>query len=248
MITVKLDPTGSQHVRWPGTAPEIITLAQRFLTRQNILPPEQRLQDVPLTTVQTLLTQMEAAVSAALTGEIGRATAAETLRQRLEQAKLLVARMVQCLKLEYATNLAQLEGWGLDTVQGTRGVIVRRPITQRRVIAFLRAYVAKETSLPVEQRITNPALATVQALLAEVDEALLDRTIGRDQREQGVEQRGDIQGELTHWLQTAALILVMQNGGKISTALQQHGFTVVERTSRPPNAPPNGLPAVPPAV
>lgn len=239
MITVKLDPTGSHYVRWPETASEVITLARRFLARENALSVELRLKDVPLA-VQALLTQVEVAVSSAVTGETDRAVASELFRQRMAEAKPLVALLMLRLKVEYANNLAQLEGWGLATVQGTRGINVRRPIKVSEIVTFLRAYVAKETSLPVEQRITNPSLATVQTLLTGLETALTNRIVGQEQRELGVEQRRELRSELLHWLQIGALQLVMRNGGAVSTALQLHGFTVVERGSTSSSSAHNG--------
>ena len=147
----------------------------------------------------------------------------------MRQMRLKRSKSSLSLKGKYGHNLAQLEGWGLPTRLGARCVTMRKPSTPNEHIAFLRAYVAKESTLVEGQQITDPPLSTVQNLLDEIEDALDTRTLGRDQRELGIEQRGGIRGDLLHWLQIGALMLVMQNGGTISTALQLHGYTVVER-------------------
>ncbi|HNB51949.1 MAG TPA: hypothetical protein PK530_08410 [Anaerolineales bacterium] len=231
MITVRLDANGNYLVRWPTKDTDILELASRYLAKQLSLATAAQLKDVPLATIQALYAQASTAATTATGGETSRATAAETLRQRIEQVKGYLDLIILRLKGQYADNLAQLKGWGLSTTAGKRGINLRKPNTQNEVVAFMRAYVAKETGLPENQQITDPPLATLQALLEDIENALTSRITARDQRELNVETRHQVLDELLNWLQVACLILVMQNSGKVSTVLQQHGYLVLERVS-----------------
>ncbi|MCB9135782.1 MAG: hypothetical protein H6636_10165 [Anaerolineales bacterium] len=71
----------------------------------------------------------------------------------------------------------------------------------------------------------------MQALLDDIETALANRATARDQRELYLETRRQVLDELLNWLQIACLIFTMQSGGKVSTALQQHGFAILERSS-----------------
>lgn len=239
MITVKLDVNGDYLVQWPRKDTDILTLTSRYIAKQLSLPVEDRLKDVPLATVQALFNQASAAATTATGGEITRATAAETLSQRIEEVKGYLDLIFLRLKGQYADNLAQLEGWGIPTTKGSRGINLQKPNTQNKIIAFLRVYVAKESTVSAAEQIADPPLATMQALLNDIEDALASRTTARDQRELNVETRHQVLDELLNWLQTACLLLVMQSGGKVSTALQQHGFTILERTSN--GKPSNGV-------
>lgn len=229
MITVKLDVNGDYIVQWPRKDADILTLTSRYIAQQLSLSVDAQIKDVPLATVQALFTQASTAATTATGGEVTRATAAETLRQRIEQAKGYLDMIFLRLKGQYADNLAQLEGWGIPTTVGSRGINLHKPNTQNKIIAFLRTYVAKESSLPANQQITDPPLATMQALLTDIEAALTNRITARDQREVNVETRSQVLDELLNWLQIACLILTMQSGGKVSPALQQHGFLIVGR-------------------
>lgn len=240
MIVVKIDANGNYIVQWPRKAADILTLASRYIAQQLSLAPAEQLKDVPLATVQALYTQASTAATNATGGETTRATSAETLRQRIEQAKGYRDLIFLRLKGQYANNLAQLEGWGIPSTVGKRGITLKKPGNQNEIIAFLRAYVAKETSLPAEQRITDPSLATIQALLDDIETALANRITARDQREVNVETRGQVLDELLNWLRTACLILVMQGGGSVSTTLQRHGYLIVARTRPDEKAPVEG--------
>lgn len=239
MIIIRLDLNGDYLVQWPRKDTEILTLTSRYIAKQLSLPVEDRLKDVPLATVQALYNQASTAATTATGGEITRATAAETLSQRIEEVKGYLDIIFLRLKGQYADNLAQLEGWGIPTTKGSRGINLQKPNTQNKIIAFLRAYVAKESTMIEGKQITDPPFSTMQALLDDIEDALASRTTARDQRELNVETRRKVLDELLNWLQTACLLLVMQSGGKVSTALQQHGFTILERTSN--GNPSNGV-------
>ena len=180
-------------------------------------------------TVQTLYAQASDAVGAATDGESTRATSAESLRQHLTQAQAYTDLILLRLKGQNANNLAQLEGWGFSTTVGKRGINIHKPTKPNGIIAFLRAYVAKERTLVEGQQITDPALDVVTELLNALETDLGVRTRARNQRERNIETRSQVLDELLNWLQVAAGILVMQHGGRVSSALQEHGYTVVQR-------------------
>lgn len=246
MITVKFDANGHYLVRWPTKDTDILELTSRYIAKQTSLGAA-GLKDVPLATVQALYTQASTAVTSATGGETSRATAAETLRQRIEQVKGYLDLIILRLKGQNADNLAQLEGWGLSTTVGKRGINVRKPNTQNEIIAFLRTYVAKEETMIEGEQITDPPLGTMQGLLEDIEDALANRTTSRDQREFNVETRRQVLDELLNWLQVACLLLVMQGGGQVSTALQQHGYLVLERVTNGGGSNGEGEPAQEPA-
>lgn len=234
MLTITLDAQSPLTLKWPKKPADILHLTERFLAKQVRLDAAAQLKDVPLATIQTLYTQALEATGGAMGSEATRAASAESLRQHLETAKEYIDLIQLRLKGKYAQNLALLEAWGFDTMVGKHGINLRKPTKPNAIIAFLQAYVAKEASLPPDERLTDPPLETLETLLNEMQTAHTTRTTGRDQRELNIETRTNALEELLNWLQVAAAILVMQNGGRITNVLQEHGFIVVERTGPKP--------------
>jgi FMN-dependent NADH-azoreductase len=135
------------------------------------------------------------------------------------------------LKAKYAANQAQLEGWGLDTVAGTAGVVVRKPRTEKEWATFLTTYVTQETSLAAANQIANPPLAEMSTLATTLQTADAARKAGSSQRQAAVETRTAAANRLLDLLQAAALIIVVtQFNGVVTNNLQQWGFQVVTRT------------------
>jgi hypothetical protein len=136
------------------------------------------------------------------------------------------------LKARYFDQLALLEQWGLDTVMDQNGVRVRKPGSQRQRLDFLQAYVAKEASLPPEEQISDPPLATMQGHLATLQTSLTERTSGRDQREVHVEVRNTAVAHLHNLLKIAAAVRVaVTHGGVLTNDLQLWGYLVTGRGS-----------------
>lgn len=230
MLSIRLDPTSSLTVRWPESYRAIVAMGEAYVAYEGSLPAEAQLQDVPLTAVQSALTAAKAAITAARSGEQGRASAGELVQQTDAALKPLIDKIFLQLKLNHFDHLARLELWGLDTVMDQNGVRVRKPGSQRQRLEFLRAYVAKEASLPPAQQISDPPLATMQAHLATLQTGLTERTSGRDQREVHVEVRDTAVTQLLNLLKIAAAIRVaITHNGVLTHELQLWGFAVSGR-------------------
>ncbi len=232
MLSVRLDPTGLLSVRWPRSYRAIVALGEAYVAYEGSLPAEAQLQDIPVTAVQTALTAAQAAIAAARSGEQGRASAGELVQQTYAALQPLIDKVYLQLKLNHFDHLSQLEEWGLDTVMNRDKVQVRKPASQRQRLDFLQAYVAKEASLPPEEQISDPPLATMQAHLATLQTSLTERTSGRDRREMHVEERDTAVANLLHWLKLAAMVRVgVTFGGVLKSELQLWGFPVTSRAS-----------------
>ena len=221
MLSIRLDPTSSLSVRWPESYRAIVALGEAYVAYEGSLPAEAQLKDIPVTAVQTALTEAKAAIAAARSGEQGRASAGELVQQTYAALQPLIDKAYLQLKLNHFNQLALLEQWGLDTVMDQNGVRVRKPATQRQKLDFLEAYVAKEASLPAEAQISDPPLATMQGHLATLQTSLTERTSGRDRREMHVEVRDTAVANLLHWLKLAAMMRVgVTFGGVLKSELQ----------------------------
>jgi hypothetical protein len=225
MLTFKLDTTSSLSVRWPRTYRAIVQLGETYTAYEGGLAAEVQLKDVPLALIQTALTEAQS-------GESGRAAAGETVRQTYDMVRPLLDKAIMRLKANHFDNLAQLEQWGLDTAVVKGKVSVRKPTSQGQWLDFLQAYVAKEASLPPEQQISDPALATMQSYLDTMQASLTDRTSGQDQREIHIQARNTAVDRLLTLLKLAAAIRVgITYNGLVTNDLQLWGFEVNGRVA-----------------
>jgi hypothetical protein len=229
MLSLVLDSGSPYEVRWPSSNDKILELAAAYIAFEQ----EQQANPVPAPSLSQVQAAYDIASSAsqnAESAETTRATAAEDLRQAMEEAMPLLRLAIVQLRAKYYNNLAQLQAWGLETRQSTRGVSVlspARPIFWRQ---FLTAYVNKEQSLEPSQRLSEPDLTTLQTLQARVEASQADRTEARASRSIQLNTRTEQLRRLSDLLQIAAGVLVATRYDlSISRELQQWGFTVVER-------------------
>jgi hypothetical protein len=247
MLSIKLDANGEFEVRWPQGDDGVVTLATNYIAYESSLPEEQRLPLPALTLVQQKLAQAQAAIDSANRGEADRAAAAEQLRQTLEQARALLTIAVLSLRARYASNLAQLEHWGLQTRTTARGITVRKPDNDSGLIAFMATYIVREQSLSSEERISEPPLASIVTAANTIEQSLTTRRNGTAQRTIGIEVRTAATARLLDLLELAAYALVVTRyDGNVMTALASWGFEVNARTTRSATPPANGVPATPP--
>ena len=232
MLTLKLDPSSSFAVRWPSSYRSAVALAEAYVTYESSLAPAEQLQDVPLSAIQAALADAQTAIHAARSGERGRASAGEIVQQTYEALKPLIDKAIAQLKAKHFDHLALLEEWGLDTVVRQGKVQVRKPASQSQRLEFVEAYIAREASLPPEEQISDPPLATMQAHLSTIQTSMAQRTSGRDQREMNVQVRNTAVARLLDLLKVAAAIRVaMLHGGLVTNDLQPWGFQVVGRVT-----------------
>lgn len=156
--------------------------------------------------------------------------AGEVVQQTYETVKPLLDKAFIRLKADHYDHLAELEQWGLDTVVNNGKVAARKPTTQRQWTDFLGAYVTKEASLPLEQQISDPPLATMQTHLTTIQASLAERTSGKDQREINIQARNTAVSRLLDLLKLAAAVRVgVTYDGLITNELQLWGFGVYGR-------------------
>jgi hypothetical protein len=232
MISIRLDSKGDLLVRWPSKDLEILNLSQSYLDYEGNLPVDQQITTPTLSMVQETLEKARVAVDSASDGEASRATAAEIHRQTMSEARPLMEVVLLHLKSKYADNLAQLSAWGLKTKRAKRGISVLKPTSDNKWVNFLQAYVIQESSLPEGERLTDPPLDKLTALVEKVRQSREARDSGKTQREMGVKERSTIVAQLLHLLQVAAIVLVATRyGSKVTNDLQQWGYDVVARGS-----------------
>jgi hypothetical protein len=230
VLSIQNNSSGAFRIRWPKTDAEIIALGEAFIAYESGLSALQQLKDISLTDIQAAHTSALASVSEAGTGEAARAIASETLRQKVELAKFHLDFAISHLKVKYRANLAQLELWGLETVTGPSGIKIRRPRTQSEWLAFLWAYVPRESGLPVADQLPLPPLAELQALKTDIQAALIAREEGRTTREVSVQGRSASTKELDELLRIACVLIVKARfNGQVTNELQRWGFLVQAR-------------------
>lgn len=241
MIVVKVDNDGVYLIRWPKRPQDILQLGAAYVAYEESLPANKQILTPALGVMQTALAAAQAEQALAGSGEAARAIAAETYRQTFAVAKTKLNQALLQLKAKYAVNQAQLENWGLDTVNGANGISVRKPRSDKEWVGFLDKYVTQETNLDAAARLTDPPLAEMTTLNSTLKAADAARQAGRNQREIAVQTRSARIEELLDLLQLAALaIVVTQEGRVVTSKLQSWGYEVVQRTSSPA---PNGEPA-----
>ena len=249
MFTVRLDTKGEFEVRWPSTDSEVITLGELYVAYESSQPVEQQLPSPALASVQAALAQAQTAMQAATSGEMARAAASELYHQGMTTARPLLELIINRLKGKYAEHLAQLELWGLNTKQGSRGVSVTKPKNENEWADFLLAYVAREQSLDSDARVINPALEQMSALATTVQANREGRRSNQTQREISIQARVEAVTKLLGLLQAAALVLLTTRfESKVKTDLQAWGYDIALRVTTPNDTtPPDVPPVTPPA-
>jgi len=239
MLSTRIDATGRLNIVWPIRDADIIALGKAYTTFEGQESAQARLALPTYAQVLALLEAASAAADSATGSETQRAISATDLANALTEAKVLLIDALKQLKGRYSKNPAQLERYGLPTKIGTRGeVLVTRPATAKDWARFLAAYVTQQAELDEAERLTDPALAKMQALNQIVTQALTDRLSGRNQREVGVQNRSAAATRLLEHLQLAAFALVVTRfDGHVVNELQNWGFNIVAKTTPEEPAP-----------
>lgn len=113
----------------------------------------------------------------------------------------------------------------------SRGLSVRMPRKDVELIALLATYVTRESALGPAQ-LTEPAFATMQALLADLQDLGQNRGASRTQRTSNVFTRSTAAETLRELLQGAAIALcLLKFNGQVHPDLANWGALVVAATS-----------------
>ena len=238
-LIVKLGVDSPYEWKMPTTAAEVIEIAQKYSEFEALRLPGSRLPAPTLAQIRDALVKAEAGQAAALQGEEARSSSSVIYHNTLNQAIPLLKTAIQELLWKYRDRLGDLEGWGLPVKQGASGkFLVTKPKKEAVYAAFMQRYVTKEASLPEADRITNPPLATLQALAATAQQHDEGRQAGQATRIKGTAARTAGAGPLLDLLQLACgMLVVTQFEGKITPDLMDWGFNIIASPGQTPEPP-----------
>jgi len=238
-LIMKLGTNSGYEWKMPKTAAEVIELGTKFTEHEASQLPGSRLIFPTAAQFRDALAKAQEGQAAAQTGEQDRAQWSNVYHNTLIEALPLLNAAYSALLVRYRDTLARLERWGLKTKLGTRGkILVTRPSRETEHAAFLQSYVTQELSLPEAERISDPPLATLQALAETARTANENRVSGQHQRETGVAIRESGSGPLLDLLQLACGALVVTVfDGQITPALQDWGFNIIASPGKTPEPP-----------
>jgi len=236
MYVMRLDANGTLDLTIPDLEEEVLQLGDAYVRHEESLEASQRLIFPSMEDMKLALEATRGASGSASQGEIQRSGSAEDFRQTLEQAREKGNLAIQRLKGKYAENLANLEGWGLQTKRNSRGAVtVQKPKGDRQWVKFLEAYVAKERGLAPEQRITDPVLEELEQISEEASRQLKSRDHGFKQRIIGNSTLSEAALELRGLLQLAAhALMVTRYKGQVAQELRSWSFQVTSRAGSSP--------------
>lgn len=232
MLSVRLDVNSSLAVRWPRTDDEIIALGDAWVAYEASRSTASQLKDLPLALVQTKLDAAKAARANTQTGEAARTISTGDYRATLTTIRANLERALAFLKYKHADNLLLLENHGWNVRHTARGgLTVRMPQTDAALLLLLERYVAHESTLGAGQQITDPSLATMQALLVDVQDLAQNRRSSKVQRSSNVQARSTAARELLDILQANAVVICLREAdGTIYPELANWGYLLVEAT------------------
>lgn len=209
---------------------DIITLAQAFTRREAALAARDR---TPVyEAMAAILTEAEAAQLAAFASENARKEASESVKE-LDRAAQKTARQVRdLLAYRFAESPVLAQQWGLTVHQTGRSAgRILLPANRNERLAFLDAYIRKESSQPAEAQFSNPDLSEVTALRDNLKAQLLARQEASQQRKQSNARLTalceDLRSELRRGL---GYLVVVRYDGELDRELEQWGFRITART------------------
>lgn len=244
MILARMDSKGSFRIQWPTTDDSFIALAETWIAYEESRNAALQRKDPWLDLIQTKATAAKAARSTAETSEAARSVASEAFKAKIALAKTYLNFAFNTLKFKHPDNLFELEYWGANVRRTSRGLSIRMPTKDGEILALLEKYVTYEATRGAAQ-LTEPSLATMEALLADLKDLAGNRGSSRAARTSKVFERNTTISELDDLLTGAAIaICLLEFGGKVHPDLAQWGYTIVAA------APTNGVepPVEEPAV
>ena len=245
MLSFQLDRNGLYSIHWPRTPEGIIALAKAWITCESARNAAIQLKDYTVARIQAKLDTAEATHTNAQTGEAFRTVASGDYRTALTTAKTHLTHALNVLKYKHANHLRELENWGWNVRENKRGgLTVRMPEKDADVRALLKIYITYESTRGPAQ-LTEPPLATLQALAVDIEDLAQNARSGRVKRTANVQDRTLVTHELLEYLQGAAFTLCLfEFGGKVHPNLGNWGYTVLQVPQSNGEEPPAGDPPV----
>ncbi len=233
MATIPVNRQSAFKIRWPNTDEGIIAQAETWITYESSRNAADQLKDPWLTLIQAQQDAAKTARTLAQAGEAARTEASDAYRHKLDTARSLLQRALAFLKFKHADSLAQLEHWGWDVRQAKRGgYTVKMPTKDTEVIRLLEIYVTYEATRGAAQ-IADPPLATLQALLVDIQDLASNRGSSRAQRTTNVFVRGSAAYKLQDLLQGVSYALcLLKYNGEVHPDLANWGYLLVAATPK----------------
>lgn len=201
------------------------------LTKNYLAEEEARLageQNLFTPTIKELFQQVLECERKIAEGEARRALAADTIADLDQQAKELIATMINTIAAAYPGRSSKAKEWGFETKKTTKNILT--PKSQKARLDVIASYIDREQSRPETERFTIPALADVVGVYQNFIATLKIRDAGQNQRETSVNASNTLVKELAQYLQLASGVIIGKEYKlKITPALQNWGFKVVER-------------------
>lgn len=244
MLNLQLDPLGSFKILWPTNDEGNITLAESWITYESARNTADSLKDPWMALLQAQCDAAKTARTLAQAGEAARTEASDAYRTALNTARALLERALAFLKFKHADHLVLIEHWGWNARLAKRGgYTIKMPVKDADLIRLLETYVTYEATRGSEQ-IPDPSLATLQALLVDIQDLAQNRSSSRVQRTANIFSRGTASYKLQDLLQvTAAVICMLYFNGEVHPDLGNWGYTVVAATPSNGGEPPVEEPA-----
>lgn len=244
MLNIQLNRLGSYKLVWPTNDDDCIAQAEVWVAYESARTAALQRKDPWLTVIETQLAAAKTARELAQSGEAARTTSSNAYRTALNTARALLEKALAYLKYKHRDDLTQLEyrGWNVRHTQ-RGGFTVKMPKTDADLIRLLETYVTYEATVGPAQ-VTDPPLATLQALLVDIKDLAQNRGSSRTQRSDNIFVRGSAVSKLKDYLQGAAVaICLFEFDGEVRPALGNWGYTVVAVTppsteGEPPVEPP----------
>lgn len=233
MTTFPINRNSAFRIRWPNTDEGIIAQTEAWISYESSRNAADQLKDPWMALLQAQLDLAKTARTLAQTGEASRTEASDAFRTKLDTARSLLQRALAFLKFKHANSLAQLEHWGWDVRQSKRGgYTVKMPAKDGDLIRLLEIYVAYEATRGPAQ-LTDPVLATLEALLVDIHDLDQNRDSSRAQRRTNVFVRGSAAYKLQDLLHSAAIAISrLKYDGDIHPDLANWGYQIVAATPK----------------
>ena len=234
MYSFKFDHYGRLVAVFPKTDIGIIALGDTFVAHEASLPVGQRLREPNPAQIQDLLTEAKQAAGLAVTNENLRAVSAGDYNAAIAEAKDLMADALAEISHKHRKNPAKLQEWGVDTRVGSRKILIIKPNTDIAWGDFTHAYIAKEQSLPENERVSDPSLSRLIQLDQIIQSSRLLRSAGENERGINIKNRATASARLLELLQLAGAILCLTRfDGSVAEELTRWGFKVVGKSAAP---------------
>ena len=232
MLAIRVDVKGGQQVDVPSDDADVLELGERVVAAEEGLPPERQFPRLDL--IRQRLTAGKAGLIQFTRGAASGSAVSVSVEQGMTDVKVIVQKIVKGLSYHHMEELPKAELWGVNVNHTAHGPRMQTPTTQGDMLKMLPIYIAREQSLPVDERLPEPPLARVIAAHQALLSALEQRSMANTEQEQGYLLRTVESKALLNLLLLAAHYhVIVDFEGKVDARLQSLGFNVVAVPAKP---------------